>query len=170
MRILLCFLFGLIGCQAIAQGTYTPTDKFTIEGRVKQKLTFTSSDLDTFPTRSLPDLTVTDHTGSIRHTLTHLKGILFKDILSKAELDAENPKVLSEFYFVLEAPDNYKIVYSWNEIFNTETGNNIYILTEEDGKNYKQTEERIAIVTMSDIRTGRRHMRNINRIIVERVN
>jgi len=170
MKILLCFLFGLIACKAMAQTNYTPTDKFTIEGKVKQALTFTTSDLDTFTTRSLPDLSVTDHTGAVRHTLTYLKGILLKDILSKAVLDAENPKVLSEFYFVLEAPDNYKIVYSWNEIFNTETGNNIYVLTEEDGKNYKQTEERIAIVTMTDIRTGRRHMRNISRIKVERVN
>jgi hypothetical protein len=170
MRVPICFLFSLIACKAIPQSNYTPTDKFTIEGRVKYMLTFSTSDIDTFKTISLPDLLITDHMGSKRQTLTHLKGVLLKDVLVKAELDAENPKVLSEYYYVLEAPDNYKIVYSWNEIFNTETGNNIYILVEEDGKNYKQTDERIAIVTMTDLRTGRRHMRNISRIIVGRAN
>jgi hypothetical protein len=170
MKVAICCLISLIAFRTIAQTNNFPTDKFTIEGKVKQVLTFSTSDLDTFKTKSLPDLIITDHIGSVRHTLTHLRGILLKDVLVKAELDAENPKVLSEFYYVLEAPDNYKIVFSWNEIFNTETGNNIYILTDEDGKNYKQTDERIAIVTMTDFRTGRRHMRNIGKIIVGRAN
>src|ERR1700721_624333 len=150
MRWIIFFALSLITCKLIAQTGFTPTDKFTIEGKVRQVLSFSTTELDTFKTRSLPDLVITDHIGSIRRTLTHLKGILLKDILAKAEIDAENPKVLGEFYFVLEAPDNYKIVFSWNEIFNSETGNNIYLITEEDGKNYKQTEERIAIVTMTD--------------------
>jgi hypothetical protein len=168
MRWIIFFGMGLISCKLIAQTGFTPTDKFTIEGKVKQVLSFSTAELDTFKTRSLPDLVITDHIGTLRHTLTHLKGILLKDILAKAVIEAENPKVLSEFYFILEAPDNYKIVFSWNEIFNSETGNNIYLITEADGKNYKQTDERIAIVTMTDFRTARRHMRNIRKITVAR--
>ena len=90
--------------------------------------------------------------------------------MSKAELDAENPKVLSEFYFVIVATDNYKIIFSWNEIFNTQTGKNIYVIMEEGGKKIKDINGRISIVTLTDFKPGRRHMSNIERIIVERAN
>jgi hypothetical protein len=91
-----------------------------------------------------------------------------KDVLNRAELNGENPKVLSKFYFVFVATDNYKIVFSWNEIFNTETGNNIYFILEEGGKKIKDLESRISIVTLTDFKTGRRHMSNIDRIIARR--
>ena len=126
------------------------------------------ADLDTFKTKSLPDVVITDHMGKEKNTLTQLKGILLKDILNNVEIDAETPKVLSAYYFVLVASDNYKIVFSWNELFNTETGNNVYIITEENGKKMKDTDERIAIVAVTDIRTGRRHMSNIKKKIVAR--
>ena len=113
-------------------------------------------------------MVITDHMGKEKNTLTQLKGILLKDILNNVEIDAETPKVLSAYYFVLVASDNYKIVFSWNELFNTETGNNVYIITEENGKKMKDTDERIAIVAVTDIRTGRRHMSNIKKKIVAR--
>jgi hypothetical protein len=168
MKICANILLIFVALHTAAQIKLNPTDQFTIEGKVKHTLTFSIADLDTFTSRSLPDVVITDHMGVKKHTLTHLKGVLLKDILSNAQLDAENPKVLSEFYFVLVAPDNYKIVYSWNEIFNTETGNNVFIIMEEHGKRIKQTDDRIAIVTITDLRTGRRHMSNISRIIVDR--
>jgi hypothetical protein len=168
MRIIICLLLAMMNFTLSAQIKLVPTDQFSIEGKVKRPLTITLDDLGTFPVKSLPDLPITNHLGEKMHTLTQLKGVLLKDILSKVELDAENPKVLSAYYFVLAAPDNYKIVFSWNEIFNSETGNNIYIITEEEGKNIKDTNNRIAIVTLTDLKTGRRHMSNIEKIIVAR--
>jgi hypothetical protein len=168
MRIIICFLLILMTHSVTAQIKLIPTDQFTIEGKVKRVLTFSLSDLGAYPVKNLPNLVITNHLGEKMHTLTQLKGILLKDILSKAELDAENLKVLSEYYFVLAAPDNYKIVFSWNEIFNSETGNNVYIITEEEGKKMNDTNDRIAIVTLTDLRTGRRHMSNIEKIMVER--
>lgn len=168
MRIIICFYFLVMTLFVNAQIKLTPTDKFTIEGKVKHSLSISLADLDTFKIKSLPDLVITDHMGTRKHNITGLKGVLLKDVLSKADIDAENPKVLSEFYFVLAAPDNYRIVFSWNEIFNTETGNNIYIVMEEEGKTINESADRISIVTMTDLRTGRRHMSNIEKIIVER--
>ncbi|HLY68275.1 MAG TPA: hypothetical protein VKR53_01020 [Puia sp.] len=168
MRIIICFFFTAMTLFVSAQSKLTPTDKFTIEGKVKRPITISVSDLEGFTIKSLPDLVITDHMGAKKHTLTGLRGVLLKDILSKAEIDAENPKVLSEFYFVLAAPDNYKVVFSWNEIFNTETGNNIYVVMEEEGTKISGSADRISIVTLSDLRTGRRHMSNIEKIRVER--
>jgi hypothetical protein len=168
MKIISALIFTFLAYTTTAQNNTIPTDHFSIEGKVKHALTFSIADLDTFKTTSLPDVVITNHLGEKKHTLTQLKGILLKDILNKAEVDAENPKVLSEFYFVFVATDNYMITFSWNEIFNTETGNNIYIIMEEDGKKIKDINGRISIVTLTDFKTGRRHMSNISKIIVER--
>jgi len=168
MKNIISLFFVLIAFTVSAQFNHIPTDSFTIEGKVKRHLTFSLADLDTFKTKSLPDVVITDHMGKEKNTLTQLKGILLKDILNNVEIDAENPKVLSAYYFVFVASDNYKVVFSWNELFNTETGNNVYIITEENGKKMKDTDERIAIVAVTDIRTGRRHMSNIKKKIVAR--
>jgi hypothetical protein len=73
-----------------------------------------------------------------------------KDILNKVEIEAEAPKALSEYYFVCIASDNYKAVFSWNEIFNSATGNFVYILTGHDGKPASALDNRIALVSPKD--------------------
>ena len=58
-------------------------------------------------------------------------------------------------------------MFSWNEIFNTETGNNLYIITEEDGKKMNEMDESILIASTKDFKT-RRYIKGLEKIIVER--
>ena len=81
----------------------------------------------------------------------------------------ETPKVLSEYYFVCIASDNYKAVFSWNEIFNNDTGKSVYIITEQDGKPATALDNRIALVSPKDQMTGRRYVKGLQKIVVERV-
>jgi hypothetical protein len=67
------------------------------------------------------------------------------------------------------ASDNYKVVFSWNELFNTRTGETVYVLTEVDGKPASSTNDRITLVSASDMATGRRFVKGLDKIIVERV-
>ena len=113
---------------------------------------------------------ITNHVGVTKNTLTQLKGVLVKDILSGIALQNENPKVLSEFYFIFVATDKYKVVFSWNEIFNSPTGDNFYIITGEGGKKLKEIDGRISMLCITDYKTGRRDLKNLDKIIVERVN
>jgi hypothetical protein len=94
--------------------------------------------------------------------------VLLKDILAKAEIDAESPKVLSKYYVECVASDNYKIVFSWNEIFNSDLGNNILVITQKDGENLESYEDRIAIISASDRATGRRHLKGLQKVLVRR--
>ena len=170
MKQLIILLFIGTGLAVSAQSKFTPTDQFSIEGKVQHPVVFTLAALDTFKTKSLPDVVITNHAGVVKNKLTGLKGVSLKDILSTISLQADSPRVFSEFYFVFVATDNYKIVFSWNEIFNTETGNNIYIVTEESGKKIKEMETRIPMICTSDFKTGMRDLKNLQKIIVERVN
>ncbi len=165
---LLLLLFGSAGI-ASAQEQIQLTDQLTITGEVKQELVYTLADIDTFATRKLQNLPITSHNGELRGTMKRLRGIPVKELLKPVEFTAESPKVLSEFYFTFVAADGYKVVYSWNELFNAATGEQVYILTEKDGKGLRDMEERIAAVCLTDVRTGRRYVKGLERIVVGRV-
>ncbi|HMQ89133.1 MAG TPA: hypothetical protein PKB07_16160 [Flavilitoribacter sp.] len=50
-----------------------------------------------------------------------------------------------------------------------ETGNHAFIITEIDGKSGTQMDNRIALITPTDFRTGRRYVKGLARIVVGRV-
>lgn len=154
---------------AAAQEQIQPTNQLTITGEVKQELVYTLADLDTFATRKLQNLPITNHTGELRGTMKRLRGIPVKEMLKLVEYTAESPKVLSEFYFTFVASDGYQVVYSWNELFNAATGEQVYILTQKDGQGLRDMDERIAVVCMTDVRTGRRYVKGLEQIVVGRV-
>ena len=89
--------------------------------------------------------------------------------MDKVEIDSETPRVLSEYYFVCTASDNYKVVFSWNEIFNNDTGKSVYIITSVEGKTASALDSRIALVSPKDQMTGRRYVKGLQKIVVERV-
>ena len=111
----------------MAQKTIPTTENFSIEGKVKKEMTVSLADLSSYKSYSIDSIVITNHLGERRSTLKNVKGVLLKDILDKVEIDAETPKVLSEYYFVCIASDNYKVVFSWNEIFNNDHQVNQFI-------------------------------------------
>lgn len=166
--ILSCFLMG-ISIVSFAQEKVSPSNFFSIEGKVKSAYRFSLDSSSKFNTVIVDSVVITNHLREKRRTLKNLKGILLKDILNKAEFDAPNVKLLSEYYITCVATDNYKAVFSWNEIFNTETGNHAMIVVEENGKKNTEMEGRIALLVPSDEATGRRFVKGLQKIIVARV-
>lgn len=86
------------------------------------------------------------------------------DLLQKVEVAEDNPRLLSTYYLVFEASDGYKVVYSWNEIFNTPAGKQIFILTEKDGENMDTMKDKIVVITPGDIQTGRRYVKGLAKV------
>lgn len=154
---------------AFGQKPIPTTENFTIEGKVKKEMTVALADLSSYKSYSIDSIVIINHLGERRSTLKNLKGVLLKDILGKIEIDSENPKVLSEFYFICIASDNYKVVFSWNEIFNNELGKSIYILNGNDGKPASALDNRIALISPKDEMTGRRYVKGLQKIVVEKV-
>jgi hypothetical protein len=161
-------IFVLLAQLSFAQKAIEKTDEIRITGKLKAEKVISVADLPAYKNVKIKDLVVTNHLGEKKGTARKLKGVLLKDILAGVEIQSESPKTLSEFYFVFSASDGYKVVFSWNEIFNTPTGNNIYIVTEKDGKSIAEMEDRILLVTTSDIMTGRRFVKGLAKIEVKR--
>lgn len=145
-----------------------PTNEFVVTGLVKHEVTITLEDIGKLAAKDIPDLAVTSHQGEPRGNLKQVKGVLLKDLLQNIALKEDNPKLFSEFYFTFTASDNYKVVYSWNELFNSPTGNNIFIVTAIDGEPLQQMRNRILVITTTDFKTGRRHIKGLDKIVVGR--
>ena len=170
MRSILILLFVTIVFSVSAQKENIPTtENFTIEGRVKKSMTVSLADLSSYKSYSIDSIVITNHLKERKTSLKKVKAVLIKDILDKVEIDAENHKVLSEYYLVCIASDNYKVVFSWNEIFNSNTGKSVYILTGHDEKPASSLDNRIALVSSKDHMTGRRYVKGLQKIVIERV-
>src|SRR5882672_1763911 len=152
-----------------AQGQIKSTTSFTVSGEVVSPLTVSISDLKKWKEVAIGDLVITNHLGEKKSEAKGLKGILLKDILQTVEIKSESPKVLSEYYFVFAASDGYKVVYSWNELFNTSVGDSVYLITEKNGKSITEMDDSILVVSTKDFKTGRRNVKGLSSIEVMRV-
>jgi hypothetical protein len=163
-------LFLLYGTFTYAQEPLKQTLSFSINGQVKNESVITMDSLNSYPVKVIGDIKVTDHLGTFKHEDDQLKGVLLKDILSHTLLDANSPKLYSRFYFTCVGNDGYAVVYSWNELFNTEVGNHVFIIMEKNGVKVDKMPESIQMTSTSDFKTGRRYLHNLDKIIVSEVN
>lgn len=167
----LFFLFLLLPLTLLAQKKIETSSTIAIVGAVKQELKLSIEDLKKYPSQKAGKgkLNIYSHDGILRSTLKGLEGIPIKTLLEKVEFAVDSPKDLSQFYLVFEATDGYQVVYSWNEIFNTPVGDQVYVLTKADGVGLEAMEQRIAVASLSDARTGRRYVKGFNKITVKRI-
>ena len=153
-----------------AQEKVAPTSQFSIEGKLKNPFVFSFKEATGYAAVSIDSLVIYNHLHERKRAINHIKGILLKDILTKAAIDEGSPKLLSEYYITCIAIDGYKVVFSWNEIFNTEIGNHILIAIEAGGLKAEAMPDRMLLFSAMDINTGRRFVKGLNKIVVERVN
>jgi hypothetical protein len=164
LAIPLFFLFLYTGA-AFAQEKYATTRQFSISGKIKNPSVITMDSLAHYTTVEIGDIKVTDHLGQFKHADSGLKGVLLKDILNHIAIDA-TPHLFSGYYFTCVGSDGYKVVYSWNELFNTDIGNHVYIVMEKNGVKAAQLPESIQMCSMMDQKTGRRYLHNLDKIVV----
>lgn len=144
------------------------TTSFIISGEVKTSATISLSELSKFSEVSIGDITITNHLGEKKSEQKSLKGVLLKDILNTVEINNDNPRVLSEYYFVCKSSDGYKVVYSWCEIFNSSAGESVYLITSKNGQGAKEMKESILMISPKDYKTGRRYLKSLSAIEVKR--
>lgn len=165
-KLFIIFLF-CIGSTAFAQSKYTQTKQFTIKGLVAKESVITMDSLNNYPLKEIGDIKVTDHTGAFKHSDEKLKGILLKDVLNHSTWTISGgPHMFSNLYFTCVGSDGYAVVYSWNELFNTPVGDQVYIILEKNGVKADRLKESLQMASMSDYKTGRRYLHNLDRIVV----
>jgi hypothetical protein len=166
MKYFLFFCFGLLLCKpSEAQNT---SESFTVSGEVLKAETIDISKLSSYAPVHLDSLRIYTHDMQPKGLMKNINGVLLKDILSAIPFNNENPKVLSAYYIECVATDGYQVIFSWNELFNSETGNHVMIITDKNGMSAGQLDDRIALISPSDRATGRRYVKWLSRIIIHR--
>ena len=164
------FIVALLSTGSLfAQEKNNPTNKFSITGKVKKESVITLDSLKQYTVKNLGDIKVTDHLGNFKHQDDQLKGVLLKDVLSHTVFATASPKLLSTFYFICTGADGYKVVYSWNELYNTSIGDSVFIIMEKNGIPIDKMPESIQMTSYSDYKTGLRYLHNLDKIVVASV-
>jgi hypothetical protein len=169
MRCLFAALFLLLGTPLFAQHDMPPTSEFTISGSVKNAKSFSIKDLEMLRSDSLGALVVRNKKGDEKAIVKEMKGVLLTSLLDSAGIVASKHREYSELVVILTASDGYTNVYSWNELYNTEIGKHVYLITEMDGKKMADMTDRLLVISFSDINSGRRHLKALSKIEVKKV-
>ncbi len=145
------------------------TSEFKVFGLVTKEKIFTESDLLQLKQDSIGTVYIKNHKGDIVINAKDMKGVLLKTILDSTGILSKNYKNYNQFYFVLTAADGYKNIYSWNEIYNNEIGNHVYIITEKNDKNLNQLPEKILVLSANDIYGGGRYLKSLSYIEIKAI-
>ena len=135
----------------------------------KQETNITLEQIRQLPTHSLDSARIYNHTGAYRSTLKNIEGGLLKDLLKNITFPAESPKALSEYYVVCEATDGYRVVFSWNELFNTNVGDHALLVTNIERASLGKEKGPYALLSTADVATGRRYVKGLHYIHIKRI-
>lgn len=138
-----------------------------VSGDVENELLLTVDSLKKMNVITLDEFNVVCQSGATRKTDKTSKGVLLRDILEKAGIKQTNHKD-RDFIFIARAADDYKAIFSWAEIFNNSTGENTYVLFEENEQPIIMQGETI-LICANDIKTGPRHVIWLKSIDVKRI-
>lgn len=125
--------------------------------------------LRNLPQQQLDSLRIYNHAGSYRSTLQQIKGVLLKDILKEVRFGEGSPKELSEYYLIAKAKDGYKVVFSWNELFNSPLGDKVLLVTNISQASQGKQKDGFALLSPKDIATGRRYVKDLESIQIRRI-
>jgi len=139
-----------------------------VKGDVENTLNLTVDSLKRMKLVTLNNLNVVCLSGATSSAKATRKAVLLKDILEKAVIVQQNHKDRN-FIIVARATDNYKATFSWAEIFNNPTGDNTFVIFEEDGKPIASHGE-MKLICANDIKTGPRQVIWLKSIEITRVN
>lgn len=159
--ILLLFITVWLSAQKL------PSVKVT--GTIEKPVIVSLEDLKKYETHQITSIDILNHKLEFKKNLKNLKGVLLKDLLEQVKFDAAFPKDLSMFYLVCVAEDGYKVVYSWNEIFNSTAEKQAMLITGTGGISIADNKEGITLITPGDKATGRRYVKNLSEIIINKV-
>ena len=158
------FLLLIICFSAQAQ----QSSRIDLTGLVKHSTTITVDSLSQMSVKMGGPVNIVGSTGQVRRVITSFRGVLLRDLLNRAGIDMPNPKEKGKYYVVARATDGYTAVFSYNELFNNPTGQQVFVLFDENGKPIAE-DGAFVLLAANDTVTGARHVKWLNQIEVGKV-
>jgi len=115
------------------------------------------------------EIVLTNPSGERKGVLTGYRGMRLTDLLDQAQIEILDHNSLKRSYVVVRARDEYTVVFSCSELYNTEIGPGVLVLVEKDGERIGDREGPLTLVSRRDIHTGPRHVRWLQSVEVRRI-
>ncbi len=163
-RLICCWLI-LASSSVLAQHA---SARIELTGLVDRPLVLTIDSLRAMTAQTGGPVAIISSSGQVRQTIQSFRGVLLRDLLEHARIQLPIPKEKGKFYIVARGTDGYTAVFAHNELFNSPTGRQVFVLYAEDGQPIT-TDGAFVLLTTSDLVTGARHVKWLNRIEVRKV-
>lgn len=164
--LLIGLVISLITTTCFGQEKILATNQFIVEGKIKKPAFFSIKDINGLEPAILGNITTLNSEGVVKTVKKNVKGVLLRKLLASIEIDVLKPKERASCYLVFIGSDGYKVVLSFNEVFNQ---NNIYVVTESDGNNIAKSEGRIEVLVLMENFRGHIAMKGLEKILVAQI-
>lgn len=133
-------------------------------GRMTTPLVLGIEELRAMEPAVTDDLPMICGNGDPKGCLGPCRGVLLADIINRAEILITGHNDTRKMFLIAAADDGYKVVFSWQEIFNTPTGEGIMVLLEKDGRSLYDEYGAVDLVSARDFLTGPRYVRRLRSV------
>lgn len=142
------------------------TTAIRITGHVRQPLVIPLAELGRMETEEVTDLPIFCSSGTPKGTIARCRGVLLENLIRKADVIKAEDNDTKRMFIVVSADDGYKVVFSWQEIFNTPVGGGVMILIEKEGRCLCREGGRPELLSAEDYYTGARYVKRLKTIEV----
>lgn len=146
-----------------------PSEKLTVNGQVRESRVFTVHDLTNLPTSEASEVDVICQSGANKGRKERLRGVPLKVLLEHVGLVADHALDYRRMMVIARGTDDYRVVFSWGELFNAVDGEHVLVYFLKDGLPLNDDEGRIALIPTADTRSGARQVKWLDRIEVRRI-
>ena len=141
------------------------SQSLTISGLVQKPTSIKASELREYPADQLVELQLKNRDGSI----SQVKGVRVRTLLERAEIVSRDHNTVKKLVIIASATDNYRAVFSWSELFNTDVGEDVLVIFERNGSPLDDGEGAFALISAKDLRPGPRHVKWLKLLEVRQI-
>lgn len=125
---------------------------------------FTQAEIAALPQTELAETRSVGTGAKAEQAEVRWRGVLLRDLLDAAGVQKLDRYALRHSGVVARATDDYAVLFSWGELYNARPGDNVLVITSMNGKPLPASEGPYALRSLSDTKSGPRHVKWLNRI------
>lgn len=164
---LFCITVHVTQAQITTDSTFV-TESVTVTGKIEYPMVLTFESFQKMKVVNGKGVNIMCQSGTHKKTIKTFKAVLLRDVIDSASVVMDRKKDRGKFVVVVTASDNYKVVFSYNELYFGAAGDNIYVAFEENGKAITE-EGKIIVFCASDKVSGPRHVKWVKGIEIKEI-
>ncbi|WP_432725918.1 hypothetical protein [Variovorax sp. W6] len=138
-----------------------------ILGLVPRPGIFTRQALERLGRHDLGPTQVLCYSGRPVAQVDSYAGARLVDVLDACGLSERPRSELKRCVFVARGDDGYQAIFSWNELYNSATGEKVLVLYEKNGAALDAHLGVLCLISAGDSRLGPRHLRGLLQVAVK---